>query len=245
MMYTKPPITEAVIEFRFDGDCDEALREKIARKLKKYYPFKETIQEMVFQSGLNIVSQNVNLIGVKLSSLDRTEVFSLSEKASHNVPDQLRSAAFSVSQLAPYNGWQKLLSRFNDNWSTIEQIIEYRKLTRIGVRFVNRIDVPGHIDDSSHWVNVGIAIPNQLQKPITFNLQAVISLDTAKANILVGLGPSPLPHHSAIVLDIDIYTLGVISDREEERIKILEDFHKKKNQLFENCITEAARELFK
>jgi uncharacterized protein (TIGR04255 family) len=247
MNYTKPPIIEAVIEFQFTGDYDEGARAKIVRKLKKRYPVAESIQEITLEAGPTGANQSVRTIGLKLSSQDRSECVTLisSVPPTPIAGAEPRPAAFAVSQLAPYCGWNSFCQRFSEDWAIVEKVIGKRKLLRIGVRFINRIDIYGEIDDPQHWVLAGPTLPAQFARPKVFNMHAVVPIDSAQVNLLVGTVPSPLPHCSSIVLDIDIYTTDVISDQTAERLEILNNFRSKKNWIFESCITDAARELFK
>ncbi|WP_282758977.1 TIGR04255 family protein [Komagataeibacter saccharivorans] len=248
MNYARPPITEAVIEFQFAGECGESERAKVARKLKTRYPVAESRQEITFESGSSGANQHVKTVGLKLSSDDRTEIITLSDPRSSPVGLPIvieKYGAFSASQLAPYCGWASFSSRFAEDWSIVEKIIGWRKLQRIGVRFINRIDIPGEISDPRRWVSIEPALPAQFPRPTSFNMRTVIPVDSAQANLLVGTAPSPLPRHSAILLDIDIYTVSSIGDQAGERLEILKYFHDKKNWIFESCITDDTRRLFK
>lgn len=248
MNYARPPITEAVIEFQFAGICGESDRSKVARKLKKRYPIDEILQEITLEGGPSGANHHVETVGVKLSSDDRTEIVTLSAPRSSPVGFPIameKYGAFSASQLAPYCGWASFSSRFAEDWAIVEKIIGWRKLKRVGVRFINRIDIPGEISDLRRWVSVEPALPAQFPPPSSFNMRTVIPVDSAQANLLVGTASSPLPRHSAILLDIDIYTVSGIGDNIDERIKMLEYFHDKKNWIFESCITDDTRRLFK
>lgn len=244
MTYTTPPIVESVIEYQFAGDVSESDRSRIAKKLKKRYPSEEIIQEIILEGSQNVMRQSMSAVGTKLSSKDRTEILTLSG-ASRPGPDQFGPATFSASQLAPYCGWEAFLGRFALEWAAVEQVIGHRKLQRIGVRYINRIDIPGKIDNPSHWIKFGTRLPDNISPATAFTMQLVIPLDNAQCNILIGIAPSPLPHHSGIIFDIDVYTIAGISDKNEDRIKILHEFREKKNYIFESGITDAARELFK
>ena len=245
MLYRKPPITEAVIEFQFAGDCSPSNRKKIAHKLKPLYPIDEVLRSTIVEVGPGGVGPSVSEVGTKLSSWDCDEIVNLFGRIANPAGGEVRPAVFSASQLAPYCGWDAFLSRFGDNWAVAESILGHRKLSRIGVRFINRIDIPGEIDDVGRWVQAGPTLPARLPRPTAFTLHTVLPLDEAQANILVATAPSPLPHHSAILLDIDVYTGGAIDDQPEARLEILQDFRVKKNHIFESCITDAARDLFK
>ncbi|WP_075595247.1 TIGR04255 family protein [Novacetimonas hansenii] len=251
MIYAKPPITEAVIEFQFAGKCPESERNRVGRKLKKFYPFEENIQELTVTSGPDGTDRHMSSVGLKLSTLDRSNVVSLTDLRKSPLPvlfnkDEGKPASFSAAQLAPYFGWNNFCQKFVENWTVVERTIGKRKLRRIGVRFVNRIDIPGKIDDTQDWVRVGPFLPEDFGQPIVFNMHVIIPIDRmTQANLLVGTVPSPLPDYSSMILDIDIYTTGEIGDDMASRLEILEYMHEKKNWIFEDSITEATRNLFR
>lgn len=249
MQYSKPPITEAVIEFRFAGDCPQAARKKISRRLSKTYPIEEVQRRLTVKAslvGIEGVQQSVTEVGLKRWSHDRTEVATLSDenRNAESPAQDAQPAAFSASQLAPYCGWESFCNRFLEGWSEVEKVIGHRKLLRIGVRFINRIDIRGAIEEPKRWVLIGPVLPRRLPKPAAFTLHTVLPLELGQANVVAATTASPLPHHSAIVLDIDIYTTAAISDRHADRLEILKEFRTRKNDIFESCITDETRGLF-
>jgi uncharacterized protein (TIGR04255 family) len=234
MDYRKPPIIEAIIEFQFAGDCSPQIRGKVARRLKKSYPFEESIQEIIVEGAGIAMRQAVSPMGIRLSSSDRASIFSLSSTPSLLPPmAEIRSSSFSASQLAPYVGWDDFIVRFFEGWAVVEKHTGHRKLNRIGVRYVNRIDIPGTIENPTSWVRIGPTLPDDFEKPLGFALSATIPVGDARANLGTAIVQSPLPHHASIMLD-----------RNETRREILEDFRIKKNSIFESCITDEARRLF-
>ena len=244
--YSKPPITEAVIEFQFEGECPDQARAKITRKLRKRYPVEEIMQEMLFQGSSTLVSHSVTPIGFKLSSQDRTEIVTLTNTGTAPGLPVNRSAALSTSQLAPYHGWDSFATRFLEAWDIVEKALHRRKVTRMGVRFINRIDIPGALDDAGRWVRIAPDMPQELPMPVAFSVNTVLPLDSdTHANVGMTVVNPVLPFHSAILLDIDVYWISPIPDLHDGRAEILNSLHNKKNLIFETCITDETRQLFK
>ncbi len=70
------------------------------------------------------------LQGYKLSNIDRTEVF------------LVRPASVIVLRLSPYTGWEDLFARAQRDWGIARGAARPGALSRLGVRYINRIDVP-------------------------------------------------------------------------------------------------------
>lgn len=245
MIYAKPPIVEAVIEFQFSGSFTAAQRQRVSSKFKKYYPNIEILNELTIQNRPDGMRHDSIEFGLKMSSNDRTEIVCLAGDIASEAPLEPRLAAVYISQLAPYCGWEVFRNRFLSCWSTAEKAIGHRKVERAGVRFINRIDIPGEIGKYSDWVNIIPEMPPNLPGPIQFQMQNLIEVGDARANIIVYTAISPIPKHTSVVLDIDVYNTIVVSDRLDDRIDLINSFRDKKNFIFEQCITDQARELFK
>jgi uncharacterized protein (TIGR04255 family) len=134
--YKRPPITEAVIEIRFTAAIDGKEVEKISLDLVAAYPHSEQIQtfglEMQFGPQRPEAQVRPARIGVKRTTLDADQTVLLWPES------------FVFSQLAPYPGWDEFFSRFVRDWRVCKKIAGYKKIARVGVRFINRIDVPVH-----------------------------------------------------------------------------------------------------
>jgi uncharacterized protein (TIGR04255 family) len=244
--YSKPPITEAVIEFQFEGACPDKVRGKIARKLRKLYPIEEILQEILFQGSSTATSSRVTPIGVKLSSRDRDEIVTLTEAGMTPGLRIKRFAAFSSSQLAPYPGWGAFSARHLDAWEEVERSLGQLRLTRIGTRYINRIDIPGILDEASRWIVIGPAVPPSLPTPLTFSVNTVMSFGSnVQANVGVTIVDPIMPAHSAILLDIDVYWVSQIPDLHDARVEIMNELRDRKNSIFEACITDETRKLIR
>jgi uncharacterized protein (TIGR04255 family) len=239
--YKRPPITEAVIEFRFQSLTDRSLIEKAARRFKRKYPVAELGLE--FQVMLEPQPQQLThriqnqWSGLKLSSADRADVV------------LLRPFSLTTSRLAPYTGWEDLRDRAVETWSLWKKTAGFTPLARIGVRYLNRIDVrdeggPISVDD---FILVTPRLPERDWPPMTnFAIQVTrpLGLDDCFVILNAGSVPSPLLDTFSFLLDIDIYRETDLPMKDKELWELVERVRAHKNEMFELCITDRARELF-
>src|SRR5690348_4745647 len=93
--YARAPITEAVVEFRFDQPGESDVVERLKDKLAADYPFSQRVAKLGLNVNLSEAHASVNQeeIGYRLGNADQTEIALIGPT---NV---------SLSRLAPYTGW--------------------------------------------------------------------------------------------------------------------------------------------
>jgi uncharacterized protein (TIGR04255 family) len=131
-----------------------------------------------------------------------------------------------------------------------KRTLSYRKLTRIGVRYINRIDIPvatTPIIQQEDYLNIYPHLPAALDPVTSYSVVAqrpvpdigcILTLNSSSA-------PSPLLGHAAFIVDQDIAKEADPPQNDEGIYALLNQIRVKKNEIFEACITPRARELFK
>jgi uncharacterized protein (TIGR04255 family) len=155
---------------------------------------------------------------------------------------------FVFSQLAPYPGWDAFFERFSRDWTLWKKVVGYRKISRVGVRYINRIDIPiiGNITHYEEVLKIYPEIPDELGPVLAYGIQTQLPYPEINGRITINSAsvPSPLLNTSSFVFDQDIYTEINIPQTDDGLYKLLNQIHVKKNAVFEACITDRARELF-
>lgn len=251
MHYARPPITEAVVEVRFSDLLNVSDIEKINTNLKNSYEIDTTVAsyEMRFDLPPNleqkatagIASQST---GKRLTSQDQTEILIIWPNA------------FIVSQLAPYPGWDEFVGRFQRDWMGLKRTIGFKKVARLGLRFVNRLDVPMTSDskvfgdallvEESEYLHIFPNLPDALGPTTSYGIEAQFPPDSdrLRATIRSASVSSPLLDHASFSLDIDVFTDGAVPQNDGEILRFLGRMRDKKNATFEACVSDKARELF-
>jgi uncharacterized protein (TIGR04255 family) len=242
MAYNKPPIIEAVIEFRFATPVPFSEADKAAKRALSYYPVDQTdfeFQTQMEAASGRVLSTKQAAVGRRLSSSDRAEVLLIGTQA------------LLFAQLAPYPGWDVFFNRVMRDYDRVKESLGHREFARVGVRYINRLDIPTKLSapppegSPTQFLNLGIpTIPIGGDRPKAYTFQIDKSLDEYTLLTLISATVEPLvPNTWALVLDLDLGRTVEIPKRDDELWAMIEQLRDLKNQVFEACITDATRKL--
>jgi uncharacterized protein (TIGR04255 family) len=242
--YKHAPITEAVIEIKIDSSLDQAAVEKASAKFRTHYPQDQRIENVTIalhleaKTGSNPktrVARDID-IGYRRSSLDLTQLLVL-------FPSSLM-----VSQLAPYPGWDQFYRRFCRDWKIWKKAVRFKTISRIGVRYINRIDIPVLERNVEHeaYLNVYPKLPDIITQVGAYAVQAISSFDDigCKLTLNSAVVPAPILDHASFIIDQDIAREIDPPQSDKAIFQLLNEIRTKKNAVFEACVTDRARSLF-
>lgn len=237
--YTRPPITEVVIEVRVNEPVGFDSLTKVQRRAARTYPIVDTQLsfEMEVDPQGQPVNQRVSPEGLKLASEDGANVL------------LMKLASIGTCRLAPYQGWEALFAQAESNWRDWKAVVGYREISRIGVRFINRIDVPWvegrNPPRAEDYIKVGVYFPTPEQRYMRYQLQTLLQRDPCMVLLNAATVVSPLVDHASILLDMDYYMEGSdLPQRDDELWRSIGMVRSLKNDMFEEMITDKARALF-
>lgn len=242
MGYARAPITEAVIELRFATTFHQTTVEEAGRRLRDdyFYLDPESIVhfELKLEPAVQKAEPSAKWSGVKLSSLERTDsVF-------------FRQNTFICSRLAPYTGWDDFFARTVRAWEVWRKSAGHTALSRIGVRYINRIDIPVEnvalvrVED---YLNVFPKSPDDLGAPLSAYAMQVtrpLNADDCVVTLTTATVAPPLIGFASLVLDLDVFREANLPQRDDDMWDILTRMRGHKNRIFESCITDRTRTLF-
>lgn len=241
--YKRPPITEAVIEIRFAQPIDAADLDGSSGRFVSFYPRHESVKtvgvEVGIPPGVDVepTTQIKQQLGHKRSTSDLSEIL------------LIMPLAFTVSQLAPYPGWDEFFGRFMRDWKAWKNVMGFRKIFRVATRFINRIDirVTDGLVEETEYLNVYPKMPKALGPSINYGVQVQLPIRDIGCSLVINSAsvPSPLLDHGSILLDIDVSKSSDSPQNDDDIYGLLNSMRTKKNDVFEACITEQARELFR
>lgn len=158
---------------------------------------------------------------------------------------QVLPDAFVYSHLNPYSNWRTFSTEARQLWNDFVEGCSPEKVTRIGLRYINRLRIPAQNFELAEYLNFFPTTPvafgpvhglvSQVQLP-----QPGIAPD-AIALVTIASEPSADPSTSAFALDLDVFTRSEFSATDSRIWEVLEDFRLRKNQLFEAVLTENMR----
>lgn len=243
---SKAPIVEAVIELRVRTTSPVEVSRLLALRdsLKSTYPKSRDLH--MFAASINIddpenVKQGVEAqhSGVRLETEDGMWVI------------QCKLDGLSVSRMAPYTDFDSLLDRTKRVWNLYVPAAGATAVVRLGVRYINRIELPAEPVDFDDILTAGPKIPPDMPQLFSeyFGRVVVPMLDdSATVAIVQAFGPgAPSPNAGlpGLVIDID-----AVSDRtmKADAVDIWECLHtlrRVKNMAFFNSLTPSFLETLK
>lgn len=242
--YERPPITEAVIELKFAEAVDLREVDNLSRDFAERYPRVERLTNYEMMVGPQPAGEGPRVLtrtefsGFKRTSEDALQILMFGQRQ------------FLVARLAPYPGWGAFIEQFQREWMIWKRRADYKRISRVGVRYINRLDFPvveGRVVDNE-YLNLRVTSPEVLGDMLAAAWQVKLpALDLGcQVTINSGTVESPLPDHISFLLDIDIGTVdsGQIAQKDGDLFSFLDRVRQRKNMVFEACITDAARKLF-
>lgn len=244
-MYIHPPITEAVIGINFIETLDEDTKTSLTKKLSAHYPVHQPIENLSVSVDLRTTKDREQTANTQVSketahrlgSADMTELALVFPRS------------FVVSQMAPYPGWESFFERFVRDWKLVRRILGFREIARIGVRFINRIDIPidGPVVEHEKYLNIYPHVSDKYGAISAYAVQAQIFMDDMRCKLLLNSAsvPSPLLNTASFLIDIDISRDVEVPQKDEDILSLVSSVRPRKNDVFESCVTDLSRGLFK
>jgi uncharacterized protein (TIGR04255 family) len=234
--YKRAPITEAVIEIRtktlLQGSEFDRL---VARFAKKYPTTAEKLFDISVEVGETASKVNQKLNGYRLSSSDGTLVLNLGLQS------------IGTARIAPYECWERFVEEARQNWDIWLKVVDWQPISRIGVRYINRIDIPTmakiELDDYFTFLP---QMPKSLDNGIehfAMNVLVPLGKDDLKLVLNAGSIQSPLIGHQALILDLDVSLDSNLPKDDDGLWAFIDRIRDRKNEVFETCITDKTRAL--
>jgi uncharacterized protein (TIGR04255 family) len=161
---------------------------------------------------------------------------------------QVRRKGYAFSWFAPYPGWDVFQMSARHGWEIFEERFNPQSVTRIGIRYLNRIELPFPIHKITDYLTTVPAGSPRIELDLSgFFMRLVLQDPSIPATGILTQATGerapgetdPLP----FTLDIEAYTTTVgIPDHLWDVVARLRAF---KNQLFFDSITESTREMFR
>ena len=245
---TKAPITEALIEIRIPQlikHNDNSSELKYFEAIKNEYPIKH---DRIYFDNLIKISKDGTLPTVKQTQSSNGNNYLNKSK---NQVIQMTTSSFIFSRLTPYKDWEYLINQFNKQWVTFQEIYNFNKVTRVGVRFINQMIFPAPLNWTEYF---RLAIPIQsdycditLSKSSSqFLLNCPDSGLNSIINLLVMADNIPNKKPTIkVVFDIDVFTENNIDYTQKKFEELFEKLRFFKNSIFFSNITDKTVELYK
>lgn len=241
--YEKAPITEAIIDLRvsFAETIEMTRLEAAFSQEQEQYPGRKRLRQGTGQLefGPRIsFSATTEDLGLAFTSVDNKQVV------------QFRRNGFTFNRLTPYESWKPFAGEARRLWNVYRKGLSPNAITRLAVRYIHRIPLPPSMGDISHWLKTYPEVAEGVSTLVAgFFMHVTVPLPELKGTLALietvderrsGKGEGP-----AIILDLDLFRAVEVPQDEESIWAYFEQLHARKNEVFEACITDKTRELFR
>jgi len=243
-VFPNAPITEAVIEIKAQLPEETTLKslESFHDRIKNRFPEK---QEQRFLKAAFKLSQKDKLSSLPTKTGTQGYLFrSLKEKK----VVQSKIDGFAFNKLKPYENWELFRSEGRELWELYSEIVNPIKVIRIGLRYINRIEVPLPFKDFSEYLLTNPQIAPQLPQAVShFFMRLEVSNPDIEATAIItqAMDKPTKTKRLPLILDIDVFRITEYVEKTEEMWKDFEKLRDFKNDIFFNSVTEKAKELFR
>lgn len=238
------PITEAVIDFRVKLPEDFNISEfsKAKKELGGQYKEPEEIRSRILSIELKEGSiaqaiKDLGNIGFRICSTDGKNIA------------LFKQDGFTFSRLEPYTSWDEVSAEAFRLWNIYVKISSPESITRVAVRYINRIEIPSKDVDLTEYLVAPPTLPSGVPMTISSFIASFVVEDTSSgilANIIQAKDDKGVTNtHIPIILDIDVYKLQNFDlDQLMEIQETFGELREVKNRIFFESITEKTVRMF-
>jgi uncharacterized protein (TIGR04255 family) len=239
-LYKNPPLIEANCEFQFEPSqpWDWTIPGLIYGQIKAEFPKKkqQNVLEMELRADQH-VSQSVK------GGISRMQFLSADEKAIIQVgPDLL-----ALNRLRPYIKWDDFKRLIRLGLQVYREIASPKAIQRIGLRYINRLEVPPGPIEIEDYVLTVPRVPEPVPQVFATWAQRV-EIPFLETNGMMVLQSGSVNADDrtvrAIILDMNLSTLSAAELTIDSCLDWVETSHGEIERTFEACITDKTRALF-
>ena len=232
------PIIEAVFDFRVKAAKDFSVEDfaRVGQTLSSQFPKMDAARggqvRIDFRPGPpEVNTENLGLMGYFFKSEDEKLIA------------QFRIDGFTLNRLAPYTSWDELYPLATRLWQQYCDVATPQTVTRLAVRYINKIPLPWTFVDFDDYLTAGPDVPSGLPQNVPAFLLQVQILDTdhyIAANVIQQLESSLAEQKHSIVLDIDAFKAVDLSPSDPSIKDVFGQLRDFKNAIFFSYLTEEA-----
>lgn len=230
-IYPRPPIVEAVVEFEFaSAVVADGLLERLRSSLPSTYSGKRTQTR---------IDASIAISGDEVSTSSRRTPVAFIESEDGLRLVGLNSTALSVHVLAPYPGWERFRELVDELVGALPSEVSAQPLRTLKVRYIDHVALPADSRPGSYFPALEQAgsMPQHLTTAQIVT-QSRDGLGTT-ARLLIGLS------NQEVLYDLLLQREHPHSLDSGGWQQVIEELHSRQREIFEESITEKARELFR
>src|SRR5260221_220466 len=234
----KAPITEAITEVKFvskDGASKEEDFLSFYNAIRERFPHRKQQLKIVHQVSFQLgeeksVIEKREMAGFRFESDDRKDIV------------QVRHDRLSVHRLTPYTNWAAYSATAKELLAAFAQIFPLSGVQRIGLRYLNRIELPLPVDDIRKFCLLFPETPPEVPQLWSNFLMRFSHKDretNAQGTVTLTLDPDSAKSPALLPLILDIHAFyryeAPVSPNSEELWQDAAKLRDVKNRIFFSC----------
>jgi len=238
-LYKQAPITEALLDLRVENmrNLSPAQFRQELSSLSNDYPNQKDMVDVASQVSFGETvgaTTRQTPIGVFFTSTDGKQAL------------QARQDGMTFGRLAPYERWETFRDEARRLWKLYREVTNTQQLLRVAVRYINRLDIPlPSVQFKDYLRTLPEVSPDLTQGLSGYFMQLQLPQEDIKAMLIINqaLVPPPASDKTSVLLDIELAREVDLVNDEEFLWDYLEQLRFRKNQVFNDCLTEKMKEL--
>jgi uncharacterized protein (TIGR04255 family) len=233
------PITEAIIDFRVKARPEFRLEEftSLQTQLSGRFPKVDERRGLHLQATFGMtqgrgqppVVQDLGLQGYFFKTSDEKTIA------------QFRVDGLTFNRLHPYTSWKELFPQALDLWRLYSSVSKPEVITRLAVRYINRIQLPAGAITFESYLRTAPVIPSELPQYLSSFLTRVTIHDpqtAIAAHVTQALEANPQGQPLVVILDIEAYKQNEFAIDEPTIEQTFRQLRAFKNLIFFNSLTD-------
>jgi len=243
--YRRPPITEAICEFRLASGTDRwnpALPGLLYERIREDYPETPTQQ---ISAGIDVEPQEEQ---AKVTFRTPVAAVELADTDGHHVVTLAPNVLTVRVRGEPYPGWEVFHSRIRKVLEHYAVLSPAAAVQRVGMRYINRVVIPSMAVEIPEYFNAAPVTPDGFPDQLVgifarFESHYADEDDERDVRLLYTFASTPEEGASAFILDIDVIEIWAQDPVPLVDVGVLTDLKRRETAVFEAIITDRVREL--
>ncbi len=242
--YVRAPIVEAVLEISADVPADVtpgALGSQLEPERQRY---DQKFDVSTFGAGVTIDATGVT--APSATAQQQLMGYMFVDPHNHRL-FQVRRNGFLHSKQAPYDKWESFRDEARRLWQLYVAAARPTLVRRLGLRYINRLDLPTGEPDLKEYLLTGPEIALGIAQSLSgYTMQLDIPQPDIPNCLLIireAIVKPPRPNVFSIVFDMDILCGQQFNPSDTAIWTALEQMHTRADETFERSITDRVREI--
>jgi len=241
--FPKAPITEALLDIRvsFTAPIEVAQLQCFHDEIRHEYPSKQP--RVMWQGQVRVAQQAVQQAvkrgpeGLMFKSADGQRVV------------QVRQDGFTFNWLKPYQTWEILRDEARRHWEQYRDKFRPEAVTRLGLRYINRLELPLPVSDFRDFVKTAPDIADGMLQGVS-SLFMRLEIPDHKRGLMAIVTETIEPpidegKRLPFIFDIDVVRPTTFEPSSLAIWETFEQMRELKNEIFFASVTERAKEMFR